>query len=587
MLLFNIIKKALGMESYIENNYYSNKKYKYDNYDNYVSYDNYDYDYNDILNSKQIKINKSVSFDLNSTILESEYLNESLDTNILKRKYPKIKLNYISSGSNGVILYDKENPDYIYKISILYDGYDLNGINLLDSIYSNYFKINYPEESKMDYFPVQNISTEIITLKEFLNYYLIDTTTNNKFKFVGITEDSDYIIINKMLNYDKNLNDYIKNNSNNIWNDFELIVKQVLKSIHLFHQDNLLHGDLKTTNIVFDGVFCKLIDFGGIKSSNINYYSKSCTISTRPPEDLDWEFINLDCDDLTINNKYVSSGLKGDIWSIGLVLYELITKFNGINDYYSKLFNIINETNIDKKVLKIENKINSIIKQHKQINFSMYIKKNNIIQEDKLKKLNQIERMLYINPDERIGDISSIYQELFNESLGNIKKNEPRKGILTNFKKRRIFNNYRKIVYPRLVEFVKKNNYMGGLEMTIDIMDRYLCKKINQDDSKIINMVVNKKINTNSNVLLISSALFISISIIYRKCWDLKSFIQTLNKFKFSQIEFTKSDINIIIVNFIKILNTLGFDIINVKIDYQLDNEQIENKVNKLIEFYY
>jgi hypothetical protein len=128
---------------------------------------------------------------------------------------------------------------------------------------------------------------------------------------------------------------------------------------------------------------------------------------------------------------------------------------------------------------------------------------------------------------------------------------------------------------------------MGGLEMTIDIMDRYLCKKINQNDNEIINMVMNKKTNTNSNVLLLSSALFISISIIYRKCWDLESFIQTLNKFKFSQIEFTKSDIDIIIVNFIKILNTLGFDIINVKIDYQLDNEQIENKVNKLIEFYY
>ena len=49
--------------------------------------------------------------------------------------------------------------------------------------------------------------------------------------------------------------------------------------------------------IMFDGIYCKLIDFGGIKSTDINFYSKSCTISTRPPEDLDWEHCQSDIED--------------------------------------------------------------------------------------------------------------------------------------------------------------------------------------------------------------------------------------------------------------------------------------------------
>ncbi len=600
MILFNIIRKALQMERQynIEEPMY--KKYKFDdNYGNYGNYGNsdineYNVDSDSDSDSEQIKLKQIVRFDLKNTentenfdyFDDSDDFEDKLDfniSNLLKRKYSKIKLEYKSSGSNGVILYNESNPDYIYKVTVLYDGYDLNGINLLDCVYSNYFRINYPSETKSDYFPVQNISTEIITYGDFLNYYNIDFKTREKFRFVGVNANTDFIIINKMLNYDKSLGEYIKDKSNNIWNDFSIITKQLFKGINLFHQDNLVHGDLKTPNIMFDGIYCKLIDFGGVKSTDISYYSKSCTISTRPPEDLDWEHCQSDVSD----KKYISSGIKGEMWSIGIILYELLTRTNGINDFYCKLFNAIHEIDRDKKELKIEYLINKQIKKHKQINFLNYIKKNNINQTDILLKLSKIEKLLYTNPEERVENIKTLYSELFNEELKEIKKINFRKIQLNNNSYRRIFNNYRKIVYPKLVNFIKKNHYMYGLEMMIDILDRYYCKKLNQSDSEIINLMCYKKEYTNENVLLISSALLISISIVYRKYWDIESFIKTLNKSKFSDIEFTQQDTAKIIIGIVKIFNVLSFDIINVKIDYKSNDEEIENKINKIIQLDY
>lgn len=529
--------------------------------------------------------NNYKEFNNSNYLINLEDNNDTNSSRVLKRKYStmkldnKIKLCFKSSGANGVILYNQVNPDYIYKISILYDNYDFNGINLLDSVYSNYFKINYPSEFLKNYFPVQNISTEIVTFGDFLNYYSIDSKTILKFNNVGITNNSDFIIINKMLNYDKTLYEYSRDEKNNIWEEFNTIVKQFLQGINLFHIDNLLHGDLKSSNVMFDGVYCKIIDFGGIKSANINYYSKSCTISTRPPEDIEWEYSSSAL-------PYKSSGTRGEMWSIGMILYELITRSNCIDKFYSKVANSIYELDRDKKEILIESRINTVMKKLEKISFDN-IKNNFNVTLEKNKKLEIIEKLLVVNPLNRQTDINSLYFELFNEQLENPIKKDKSSISLTNHSMRRYFNIYRKIVYPKIFEFIKKNKYLNGIEMIFDILDRYYCKKLNQTDNEIINIIRYRSFNTDSSILLISSVVMIALPIVYRHCLNIESFLQAINSYNFSQTIFKKQDVQIIIKNIIKVFSTLSFDIINVKLEYSDDLNQIEKKINKIIQFDY
>ena len=135
---------------------------------------------NILLGNKYNNIDSNTNTNANS----NNYIENIQILNKLKRKISKIKLEYLSSGSNGVILCEEENKDYIFKITMLYDENNFDGVNFTDSIFLNYFKINYPLESKKNYFPIQNISTKIFTFNDFLNYYLVDEQTLNKFKFI-------------------------------------------------------------------------------------------------------------------------------------------------------------------------------------------------------------------------------------------------------------------------------------------------------------------------------------------------------------------------------------------------------------------
>jgi serine/threonine protein kinase len=511
----------------------------------------------------------------------NNYIENNQILNKLKRKISKIKLEYLSSGSNGVILCEEENKDYIFKITMLYDENNFDGINFTDSIFLNYFKINYPLESKKNYFPIQNISTKIFTFNDFLNYYLVDEQTLNKFKFIGIYKDTDYILINKMLNYDKNLHQYIKTKLFDISEDFDPIVKQLLKGIGLFHQDNLVHGDLKTSNIMFDGLYCKLIDFGGIKQSNSNYYSKTCTISTRPPEDIDFEYEN----ENENNKKYTSNGQIGEMWSLGIILFELFIKKNPIDSLYSRFNNSIYESDSELKEKKIEKFINNTLKKYSQIPINDYLNIYGIkLNPHIIKKIEPIQKLLYVNPIERNIDIKTLYKEIFHEDINLSIKEKPRIINLSNISIKDSFNKYRKIIYPNIVKLLTTNKLFYSLELILNILDRYLCLKLNKLDTELIDMVTNPDDFQSYNYLLISSAVIIGVSIIYRKCINLHRYLNSLNSFKFISVIFTKNDITTIIKNISNILNTLSFDIINVQIDFSTSPEEIDMQIKKIID---
>ncbi len=552
--------------------------------------DNNTYNFN-ISKPLTIRLNTDTNTNRNTNPDKTQYRFLESQTNFFKRKSNKINLNYFISGSNGVILTNPENNNYIYKITFLSDNNIFNGINLLESIYSNYFKINYPNEQNANYFPVQNTTTEIIDYETFLNYYNLDDIALTEFENIKIIQPSDYLIINKMIKHDFNLSQYVKNHKNNKDNlltfnferDVNFIFKQILQGLGLLYQEGLVHGDLKTSNIVFNGHQCKLIDFGGVKSTNMNIYSKTCTISTRPPEDIDYEFTNN-------NNKtpYKSSGIKGECWSVGMILYELITKTNLIDDIYFKICDKFDKDDLNYEDKTIESFVCKLIKKLDNKDFIPNFKKlKRVLTTLEMKYIHLTERLLKINPEERIGDLETIYKEIFDGELKLPTRNDYIKPVLTNYKIKRNFNKYRQIIYPKIINFMTVNKYIRAIEMCLDILDRFFCEKLNKNDNEISIFVNLYNKHEYENILLISSAILVSVSTVYRTCTNIDNFVDKLRESDFKDYLPKFILFDRVIKNILIITNTLKFNIINVKLDYSSNKKMLEEKVNKIVQIKY
>eukprot|EP00186_Timspurckia_oligopyrenoides_P003175 CAMPEP_0182446244 /NCGR_PEP_ID=MMETSP1172-20130603/4083_1 /TAXON_ID=708627 /ORGANISM="Timspurckia oligopyrenoides, Strain CCMP3278" /LENGTH=258 /DNA_ID=CAMNT_0024642147 /DNA_START=445 /DNA_END=1221 /DNA_ORIENTATION=+ len=96
------------------------------------------------------------------------------------------------------------------------------------------------------------------------------------------------------------------------------IAKQIIHSLVYLHGQNMAHRDLKLENIVLsranDIQSLKLIDFGfaiPMESNQLPESDFSGTVSYQPPEQI---------------QKLPFCGLKGDMWSLGVLLYVLVFK---------------------------------------------------------------------------------------------------------------------------------------------------------------------------------------------------------------------------------------------------------------------
>lgn len=88
-------------------------------------------------------------------------------------------------------------------------------------------------------------------------------------------------------------------------------IKDLILALNNLHSLNILHGDIKTENILlYDNGKIKLGDFGNCKFSwTPNKGKWSYTVTHRAPEiwlDLDW-------------------GVRADIWALGCTLYHIVT----------------------------------------------------------------------------------------------------------------------------------------------------------------------------------------------------------------------------------------------------------------------
>ena len=123
-------------------------------------------------------------------------------------------------------------------------------------------------------------------------------------------------------------------------NYIKLYWQQMLESVAVIHEKRIVHGDLKPANFVcFKGIL-KLIDFGiagaiQANTTNIQRESMIGTLNYIAPEALDLN-----------PNPNIKMGVASDIWSLGIILFEMAhktTPFASITNMVHKIQSIVSE----------------------------------------------------------------------------------------------------------------------------------------------------------------------------------------------------------------------------------------------------
>ena len=89
---------------------------------------------------------------------------------------------------------------------------------------------------------------------------------------------------------------------------------QLLQGLAYLHQQNIFHRDIKPENLLVKGDNIKIADFGLARETNSRppYTEYISTRWYRAPE---------------ILMKSENYGLESDMWSVGCVIFEMITGF--------------------------------------------------------------------------------------------------------------------------------------------------------------------------------------------------------------------------------------------------------------------
>jgi serine/threonine protein kinase len=119
--------------------------------------------------------------------------------------------------------------------------------------------------------------------------------------------------------------------------------KQIVEGVKCLHEKNIIHRDIKLENILMKGDVVKISDFGLAKKMGSKEWVQSIkcgTPCTMAPE----VFFNSNC----YNHKPTYNS-KCDIWSLGVVLHELVYKCHPFN-YDMERFRNCRRVNVKKPV---------------------------------------------------------------------------------------------------------------------------------------------------------------------------------------------------------------------------------------------
>lgn len=165
---------------------------------------------------------------------------------------------------------------------------------------------------------------------------------------------------------------------------------KIISGVHFLHSNNILHLDIKDTNIVIQGKTPYIIDFGlSIKTNDPTILIPSVDIKVsldyRPPEVL-------------LGNRMYGSAT--DIWSLGMVALILFSEKHPVHSIIKLSEN--NDQKIAEGVIKLFLDQRTIPTLFKNI--------NNTYRDQ---AIDLVSSMLQINPDDRTTTLELLYHPLF------------------------------------------------------------------------------------------------------------------------------------------------------------------------------
>jgi len=475
----------------------------------------------------------------------------------------KIFLRTINSGSFGHILEDEKKN--IYKLTLLGDEKYVHRNNIIEACIFNK-KIFL---KKLKNIPEQDVFLYI--MHQFMLVYEVDNLCKRMFDLYKCDENS-YLFLIKMEKYYTSLGSFVYNNSlgdNKMY--FEKIVKQILIGLYNLHINNFIHGDLKSANIMINrNLDVYLIDFGGVKTLDTVFYTKSCTLTYRSIEELDYE-LNLRNND---NNKnyYFKPSFRNDIWSLGIIFSEILLRNNFMQNYYTKKEKSYRKYN--KKNDDYEEYAEKCIYEkysRKTINILHYANKL-MVYNINSKYINIINKMLSINPQICYNNINEIYYDLFDKNIEEEYEDINFIKINYDYNINISDNNLKKLLeirneeYNWMLDFIINDDILIIMPLTINIADRFFTFILENNYKEKLPKI------ENINKLLLIGCLLLSMVVKYVDIPKLKLFYSFFN-FKISYTNF-KTYINYSVA---LIINKLNFDIYRPYHDNKLTKEIMNN----------
>ena len=259
------------------------------------------------------------------------------------------------------------------------------------------------DENKLNEVDLKNILNEFnFTLKLREQDYFL----RNVFGLLSVDQNYLYLVIKENvipLNYLINSRkyDYLNDNTTLI----KWIIYQITFSIYILHSNNIIHNDIKPTNILIN---CE----GGVSLYGFNsavFEGEECyeyTLTYSPPE---------------ILNGNIKADKKIDMWGLGLIILELylkqyqILKNENINDKKAQLDFILSKFGV---------KGNNVIDEYTRIlnnenNGNKYQIDNTILEKIKDKEaINLINNLLSLNPKHRFTAKQVLDSEYLKEFKG-------------------------------------------------------------------------------------------------------------------------------------------------------------------------
>lgn len=184
-------------------------------------------------------------------------------------------------------------------------------------------------------------------------------------------------------------------------------------------------------------------------------------------------------------------GVKSDIWSLGLVIHELVFGSNPMLIKYNEL-----KKKYNNEEMIIEKKINDFFKNSNVLEISdndkrkFYTKSN----EEQLfwyKIIKLIEKILITKPDQRL-ELHQIYWELFQKNIPDFKNSTNQFNYeISCLTQTNRFIKFRKFYYMTINKIMHDNDEIFLYPMLINLFDRFFITLFNSSKILIIPQTIN------------------------------------------------------------------------------------------------